>query len=126
GPVSWLSSDLEVDGYRYPAGSLVAPYSTSVRPIAERIATELGLRVAGIKRKPSSPLTPIGGVRIALYKPWVENPDEGWTRWLLDNYEFRYASITDMDIRLGGLRARYDAIILPSASAAQLRSGNAS
>src|SRR6185369_10510974 len=26
--------------------------------------------------------------RVALYKPWRASMDEGWTRWLFDQYEF--------------------------------------
>ena len=63
-------------------------------------------------------------VRIGLYKPWVENIDEGWTRWLLERYEFPFASLTDDVIRRGGLRASFDAIVLPSAQPERLISGH--
>jgi hypothetical protein len=122
--VSWLRSGVDIDGYRYPAGSLVVAHSNIVRPIVERIATGLGLRATGVRRTPAAAVDPIGTARIALYRPWSDNTDEGWTRWLLEQYEFRFASINDAEVRAGGLRQRYDAIILPSASAEQLRSGN--
>jgi hypothetical protein len=54
----------------------------------------------------------------------MENGDEGWTRWLLEEYEFHFTSVNDAEIRAGDLRGRYDAIILPTASAEQLRYGN--
>jgi len=37
--------------------------------------------------------------------------DEGWTRWLLEQYEFPYQSLRGQEIRAGGLRGRFDAIL---------------
>jgi Zinc carboxypeptidase len=52
--------------------------------------------------------------RIAVYKPWRASMDEGWTRWLLDEYGFDYASITNAEIQAGALRERFDVILLAS------------
>src|SRR5438876_4059588 len=41
-PVSWLASELEVNGYRYSAGSLLVAYSKAVPPVVEKLAGELG------------------------------------------------------------------------------------
>jgi hypothetical protein len=49
--------------------------------------------------------------------------DEGWTRWLFDVNKIRYSSIVDRDIRGGGLRERFDVILIPDQSAAQLGRG---
>jgi len=51
--------------------------------------------------------------RIGLYKSWVPNIDEGWTRWLLDKYEFSFKSVNNADIKAGDLLKRYDVIIIP-------------
>jgi hypothetical protein len=52
--------------------------------------------------------------RIAVYKPWRASMDEGWTRWLLDDYGFDYTSITNADVQAGSLRDRFDVILLAS------------
>ena len=59
-------------------------------------------------------LAPLNSPRVGLYKPWTANIDEGWTRWLLEQFEFPFASVVDADVRAGTLRERFDAIILPS------------
>lgn len=56
---------------------------------------------------------PISYPRIGVYKSWVKNIDEGWTRWLLDKYEFPNASMYNADIKAGDLNQRYDVLILP-------------
>ncbi len=61
--------------------------------------------------------------RIGLYKPWTANMDEGWTRWVLEQFEIPYASLTDSAVRAGGLRDRMDAILVSDMSLRDLRQG---
>src|SRR6185503_10381440 len=51
--------------------------------------------------------------RIGLYQSWTANMDEGWTRWVLEQYEFSYTTLHNADIKVGKLREKFDAIILP-------------
>jgi hypothetical protein len=51
--------------------------------------------------------------RVAMYQPWTGgNMDEGWTRWVLEQYEFNLSSIHNADIRAGKLRQKFDVIII--------------
>jgi hypothetical protein len=61
--------------------------------------------------------------KVGLYKSWVSNMDEGWTRWLLENYEFDFTTITDADLRTGDLSG-FDAIVLPDQDAARILTGH--
>jgi hypothetical protein len=63
-------------------------------------------------------------VRLAIYKSWMASMDEGWTRFVMDTFNVPYESLRDRDVRSGNLRARYDAIILPSERARQIITGN--
>jgi hypothetical protein len=38
--------------------------------------------------------------------------DEGWTRWVLEQYEFNLTSVHNADIKAGKLRQKFDAIII--------------
>ncbi|HUB82213.1 MAG TPA: M14 metallopeptidase family protein [Bryobacteraceae bacterium] len=62
--------------------------------------------------------------RIALYQPYTANMDEGWTRWLLENFGFAYTTVHNKDIQAGGLRAKYDVIVFADQSAASIENGN--
>jgi hypothetical protein len=120
---AWTTVASQIRGYQYPAGSVMVPYTKAAEPVVARAARELGLRADGIKGKPLANLLPIGKARIALHRPWVETTDEGWTRWLLEQYEFTFSTVTDADIRGGDLRDRFDVIVLPSAPADRLTTG---
>ena len=61
-----------------------------------------------------------GGVRVGLYRNHLPSVDEGWTRWIFDQYRFGYQSIYESDLRAGGLQSRFDAIIIPDQAVAEL------
>src|SRR6185503_14484509 len=77
--VSWTTSPLDVQGYSYGLGTIVVSEGKKdeVRPLVEKIAAELGLRATALRGKLPAALTPIARPRVGLYKPWVENVDEG-------------------------------------------------
>jgi hypothetical protein len=81
----------------------------------EQIARSYGLNVRAAEGKESKPkdLLAFRAPRVAMYQPWTGgNMDEGWTRWVLEKYEFNLTSIHNDDVRAGKLRQRFDAIIL--------------
>lgn len=56
----------------------------------------------------------VAPTRVALYKAAPGNMDEGWTEWLLDTHEFKYALIGPDDLKAGNLGSRFDVIVLAS------------
>jgi hypothetical protein len=63
--------------------------------------------------------------RVGLYKSWVASMDEGWARFVLEQFKVPYESLRDKDVRAGNLRARFDAIVLPDQSAKEIIEGHA-
>jgi hypothetical protein len=49
--------------------------------------------------------------RIGLYQPWTGSMDEGWTRWLLEQYGFPYVTLHPDDFH-APLAGRVDVIIV--------------
>jgi hypothetical protein len=54
--------------------------------------------------------------RVGLYEPYTANMDAGWTQWLLDQFAVPYELVRNGQIRAGGLRERFDVIILAQQS----------
>jgi hypothetical protein len=54
---------------------------------------------------------PLRKPRLGLYQPWSGSMDEGWTRWLLEQYGFEYISLHPEDFH-APLRDKVDVIIL--------------
>ena len=61
--------------------------------------------------------------RVGLYRAWMPNIDEGWTRWILQQYGFAPVTLHNGDIQAGALRSRLDVIILPDARVPQMLNG---
>jgi hypothetical protein len=97
------------------------------REIVDTLARELGLWVAAGSepRQPGSPpAMRIQTPRIGMYAPWTGgNIDEGWTRWVLEQYDFAVTALHNEDIRNSRLRQQFDVIILPDQTAREIIDG---
>ena len=62
-------------------------------------------------------------VRLGLYKPWTASMDEGWTRLVLERFEFAPLPIENARMKAGKLKGDFDCIILPDLSAASIVDG---
>ena len=47
--------------------------------------------------------TPMKKVRVGLFKPNGSSIDEGWTRWVLEQYGFEYVSLNGLEIQAAPL-----------------------
>ncbi|HEX5081950.1 MAG TPA: hypothetical protein VFY40_07890, partial [Blastocatellia bacterium] len=61
--------------------------------------------------------------RVGLYRAWVPVIDEGWTRWILENYGFAPQTLRNGDVQAGHLIDRFDAIIIPDSSSRVILEG---
>ncbi len=61
--------------------------------------------------------------RIGLYQSWVPNMDEGWTRWMLEQFGFEYSRPHNADLQAGNLRERYDVLVFPDSRGNAMEDG---
>src|SRR5947209_5658466 len=86
-----------------------------------QITNTLHASVVSASRAPDS--TPMRKARVGLYRPWMANIDEGWTRWILNNYDFSPLSLYNADLQAGHLRDRIDMLVVPDMSRKALMEG---
>ena len=63
--------------------------------------------------------------RVGVYKSYLASMDEGWVRYVLEEFDVPYTSIENKDVRAGNLKSRVDTIILPSQDADAIVNGHA-
>ncbi len=60
-------------------------------------------------------------MRVGIYQRYRGgNADEGWTRLLLEQFRFPYASLLNAELKKGKLHEKFDVIILPENSTGTL------
>ncbi len=113
GKVLWVKESFSAQNTKFPEGTMIIPSSSVKRSLIEKLANELSLDITGISERPKIQTYDLRKVKIGMYKSWIPSTDEGWTRWILEKYEFPYTSIFDADIRAGNLIKNYDVIVMP-------------
>jgi hypothetical protein len=109
----------ETDGEQFAAGAyLLSGVDASIA--AASTARDCGVRIVGRRNALNIPVTSLRLPRVGLYQPWIPNADEGWTRWIFEQYELPYETLHDADIRQGDLEARLDALILTAEQSTNL------
>jgi len=111
--VYWSNDSFRAGRTSFAAGTFVI--ESTGDQTADRVAalaTELGIDFTGLNSSPSNDLSALRLPKVGLYKSYVGFMDEGWTRWLLEDYGFDLVSLSDSDIQSGDL-SNLDAIVLP-------------
>jgi len=122
--VAIAPAPFEAGGRRWPAGTL-AIRGRNARAVLDTAARALGFDGVAVPRLDPWPAAPTvtHQPRLALYRSWNANMDEGWTRWVLERLGVPYATVTDSAVRAGGLASRFDVVLLPSEPPAAIRDG---
>jgi len=93
-------------------GAIWVPASTQARTILAQAAKELGLPVTAMSAKPSADVFKLKPVRIALVDVYGGDSFVGWTRWLLEQFEFPFQIVYPQALDAGNLASRFDVIVL--------------
>jgi hypothetical protein len=108
-------------------GSFFVTARPSTNTAVTKLATDLGVNFEAVGTRPSGTAITLKKPRIALADQYGGSMPSGWTRWLLEQFEFPFEVVFPKALDLGNLSAKYDVIIFPSgvgpASAAGGRGG---
>ena len=119
----------------YPGGPPKRPYDVTahtlpllmgfdVALVADSVAVPAArLPVVPATRWVATGLSDARARRIAIFKNESASMDEGWTRWVFDQYRIPFTLVTARDIRAGNLASRFDAVIIPDQAARLIARG---
>ena len=105
------------DGLR-PGDFLVAAGSEAILTDVARLT---GVDFTALEGEVKQGNHEVKRLRLGMYQRYGGgNMDEGWTRWLLEQFAFPYTTLMDAEIKKGGLNGKYDVIILPDDTMAMI------
>ena len=101
-------------------GDFIVPASAPDALVAET-AQKTGVDFNALNIDGLSVSRPLKRLRIGMYQRYLGgNMDEGWTRLLLEKFEFPYSSFKDKELKAGDFHKKYDVIILPDDNIARM------
>jgi hypothetical protein len=107
--VSWLSNG------PMGAGTFYVAAKPTTRAILQKAATDLGVSFEGATTAPTGPAARLRKPRIGLFDTYGGGMPSGWTKLLLENFEFPYEVVYPPMLDAGNLRAKYDVLVFNAA-----------
>ncbi len=112
GEVYWTDVAFEAPGMSFDPGAFFIPAAAADRSRLEDWAAELGISFHGIMSAPASTMA-LENARVGLMDRYGGSMPTGWTRYILEDFEFNFELVYPPDIDAGNLNDRFDVIILP-------------
>lgn len=95
-------------------GAFYVENAPALKDTFQGLAKVLGVPFVGVDEAPSVPKHEVRHLRVGMYQRyWGGNMDEGWTRYVLDKFEFPYVTLMDADIKGGKLSEKVDVLVMP-------------
>ncbi|MFW6129289.1 MAG: M14 family zinc carboxypeptidase [Candidatus Aminicenantaceae bacterium] len=111
--VSWSAESFKENGIKYPPGSMIIEFKKGLNKELKSIIEDLTVQFKAINFNPNVEEYQLKPVRLGVYKSWKASMDEGWLRWVLEQYEFPFRSVCNEDIKSGNLNQDIDVMIIP-------------
>ena len=110
--VYWLKQPFRSSNATHPVGTFFISARGNARQAVERVASQTGLTFTATGSRPSGEHLKLRPTRIALVDRYGGAMPAGWTRYILEQFDFPFEIIYPQALDAGELRAKYDAIVL--------------
>ena len=107
GTARWYVDDVVAEGQTFSAGAF---YLESDRSNIERLAEEKGLDFLGVASPPAGSSMELSPVRIGLWDQYGGSMPSGWTRMILEDFEFDFDVLYPPDFDSADLN-EYDVLV---------------
>lgn len=98
----------------YPSGMFYVEAQESTQARLKTEVLPLGLTIEGLDTSPEDRVVLLRLPRIGLWDMYGGSMTSGWTRWLLEQFEFPFEVVFPPELDAGNLKAKYDVLIFPS------------
>jgi len=95
----------------YPAGTIFINSKSGTETLLKNYSDKLGLNFDAVTQTPSAKSVRINQKRIGLWDRYGGSMPSGWTRWLMEQFEFPFEVVYPQTLNRGKLNDKYDIII---------------
>jgi hypothetical protein len=113
-----LSAGEEVYRLR-PSGDFYVPAKATTRKAMESVTGTAGVTARALGQKPAGEALKLKPVRIALWDTVGGSMPSGWTRWILEQFQFPFEVVYPPTLDQGDLRQKYDVIVFVTGAISQ-------
>ncbi len=111
--VFWFKQKISYASRSFLPGAMYIPAKAQTRALLQKAAAELGIDVYGVDARPAGDAIQLKPVRIGLADQYGGSMPSGWTRWVLEQFEFPFEVVYPAALDEGNLASRFDVLILP-------------
>ena len=112
GEAHWIEGAFSAGNASLEPGAFYIPAGAATRSQLEEWATELGVTFHGVASAPEGAFE-LTHARVGLWDRYGGSMPSGWTRYVLEDFEFNFEVVYPPEIDEGSLNERFDVIILP-------------
>lgn len=109
--VYWLKQPITVNGKTFKAGAVYVPAKPSTRPLLVALRRDLSLPFEATTTKPVTEALKLKPVRIALWDRYGGSMPAGWTRFILEQFNFPFTVVYPQTLDAGELASQFDVLI---------------
>lgn len=107
-----LTEPAVISGVKHAPGMFFVVNKDGTLERLKKISESLGTRFIGSDVMPGKEAVAIKPLRIGLWDRYGGSMPSGWTRWLLEQFEFPFTIVYPPELDKGGLREKFDVIVL--------------
>jgi hypothetical protein len=101
------------DAYALDGSTVYIAAEPSLVPTLRQAAQELGVSFTAAAAPPAAAATKMQPVRVGLWDCYGGSVSSGWTRWILERFEFPFEVVYPPALDAGDLASRFDVLIFP-------------
>ena len=110
-PVFWLRQPTRVGGRTLDPGALWIPASDASRALVRQAVEDLGLNAEAVGARPGGEAIALKPIRVGLVDRYGGSMSAGWTRWLLEQFEFPFEVVYPQRLDAGDLKRDFDVLV---------------
>ena len=111
--VYWLKNPFSQGRRRnaMPAGTMFIPLKPSTESLLHNLTREVGLTFQAVAEKPAMEMLKINPVKVGLWDRYGGSMPSGWTRWILEQFEFPFELVFPPELDAGNLHDKFDVLV---------------